>query len=483
VSAPELRKGDLEGAVLALVARDEQACEQRAAALRGAGATVHCALVQVNGLATLSAASFDAALIDVGEEPETFVAFARALREDGRTESLPVVALLSPDVTIERCAPLGLVYVVCDGSGDALLAALCRVVRERRNEVRAAAFGRTQEERLRAAIERLTVMRKEAQSVTHDAKALCAIVVGFAANLRDGIAGPLDVMQREHVARILEAAHDTSALVDRFGTVVRVQTELPSETSASAPPRAHRRTRVDLVELCRTTIQLLSGQTAVKALDMTLDASAPVPVWCDAMQIKQVVTNLLVNAIKFTPRGGRVTVAVRVVAPASATPGPGARQSAEIAVLDSGPGVPEADRQRIFERGVRLARDKDVPGTGIGLSVVREMVTANAGSISVQEAPAGGAAFVVRLPTDMRTRRDASILLVDDPGAARRIAIELQSRRDRTSVRPLDGDGACLSSALEQCNAVVVVPRGPHAGLEELFGPRPETPSSGKDHP
>lgn len=483
MNAPDTPGGELEGAVLALVGRDEHASHSRAAKLRSAGATVHSALVHVDGLATLSTTSFDAALIDVGAEPESFVAFARALREDARTESLPLVAILSPEVTIERCAALGLVYVVPDGNGDALLGRLRRLVREKRNEAQAAAFGRIQEERLRAALDRLTVMRKEAQSVTHDTKALCAIVVGFAANLRDGIAGPLDAMQLEHVARILEAAQDTNALVDRFGATVRVQTELPSETSAAAPPRAHRRTRVDLVELCRNTIQLFDGQTALKSLDVSLDAAAPVAVWCDAMQMKQVVTNLLVNAIKFTPHRGRITVVVRAVAPASATQGPGARQLAEIAVLDSGPGVPEADRERIFERGVRLARDKDVPGTGVGLSVVREMIGANGGTVSLQEAPGGGAAFVVRLPTDMRTRRDGSILLVDDALAARRIALELQSRRDRPSVRPLDPDAADLASALEHCSAVVVVPRGTQLGLEELLGMRPGSVPSGKEYP
>jgi two-component system sensor histidine kinase MprB len=124
------------------------------------------------------------------------------------------------------------------------------------------------------------------------------------------------------------------------------------------------------------------------------------------MQVKQIVTNLLVNSLKFTPMAGRVTVSVRSAAPTSATSGPAARHHAEVVVSDTGPGIPVEERERVFERGVRLARDQALPGSGIGLAVVRELATLHGGSAHVEETPGGGAAVVVRLPFDMRVRRD-----------------------------------------------------------------------------
>ena len=431
--------GPLKGAVLAIVASDEEACERRAAPLRAAGAAARCAIVQVNALATLSAPGFDAVILDVGDEPETFVALARALHEDPRTRPVPVAALAAPHVIAARLEALGAVRVVSARDDAVLVEAVADMVEEKRAEARAAEYTRALEDRLRVALERLSTLRTEAQTVTHDARVLCGIVVGVAANLRDGIAGAIDPAQREHVIHILEAAKDTTALVDRFGATVRAQTDLPADTGSIAPPghrRAHRRTLLDLVELARATVYLFRGTAEQKALVVDVEAPAPVSAWCDAMQVKQVVTNLLVNAMKFTPPGGRVTLEIRSAVPHGTTIGAGARHYAELVVRDNGPGIPEEDRLRVFERGTRLARDRNVPGSGIGLAVVREMVAAHGGTVQAHGAPGGGAEFVVRLPIDMRTRRDSSVVLIDDGDAARRILAALQSRSDSSPARP-----------------------------------------------
>jgi len=459
----------LGGAVIAVVAATEAACERVAAPLRAAGAAVTGAIIEVSALSTLSAPGFDAAVLDVGEEPERYEALASALGNDPRTRALPRFALAAPGLACERLAGLGPVQAVPQGDAAHLHRALAEVVEQRRAAAAAADQVRALEERLRIALDRLAVLRAEAQTLTHDARVLCGVVVGFAANLRDGIAGPLDSLQRGHVAQILEAANDTSALVERFGGAARAHTELPAERASAAPPgqRTARRTLVDLVELTRTTLGLFARVAEQKTIRVAFDAPEPVSLWGDAMQIKQVVTNLLVNALKFTPPGGSVSVMVRAVAPSGVAAGLAARQQAELVVCDTGPGIPAAEREHVFERGVRLSRDERVPGTGIGLSVVREIVAAHGGSARAEEAPGGGAALVVRLPVDMRSRREAAVLLVEDAAAARRIVEAVGQRKDwpREVVR---GDGA-LAGVLEALRAVVVVPKGPRALLDELL--------------
>jgi signal transduction histidine kinase len=103
--------------------------------------------------------------------------------------------------------------------------------------------------------------------------------------------------------------------------------------------------------------------------------------------MRQVVTNLLVNAAKFTPPGGRVDLVVRA-----------AESSAYLEVADTGPGVAPDEQDRIFERFFRGAAGRKAGGTGIGLTVVKELVHAHGGEIQLRSAPGKGARFVIRLP-------------------------------------------------------------------------------------
>ncbi len=109
----------------------------------------------------------------------------------------------------------------------------------------------------------------------------------------------------------------------------------------------------------------------------------------DRGKVRLILDNLLSNAIKFTPRGGTIAIHVR-----------GEREQLVLDVMDSGPGIPPEERNRIFEAFYqgKTPQGGHVKGTGIGLSVVTEFVNAHAGSIEILEAKGGGAHFRVRLP-------------------------------------------------------------------------------------
>ena len=125
----------------------------------------------------------------------------------------------------------------------------------------------------------------------------------------------------------------------------------------------------------------------VEGLAVDVSGVRPAVLWGDAESLRRAVRNLLDNARRHA--AGRIVLQV-------------SREGAEVraVVEDDGAGIPEADREQVFERFARLeeARDRDAGGTGLGLAVVREIVQAHGGTVVAEEGAAGGARLVVRLP-------------------------------------------------------------------------------------
>lgn len=117
----------------------------------------------------------------------------------------------------------------------------------------------------------------------------------------------------------------------------------------------------------------------------------------DEERLVQVLANLLDNAIKYTPEGGQITVAARRISPSRAE---APRTSIELTVTDTGIGIPEQDRPRVFERFYRVdkARSRELGGTGLGLAIVRHIVEGHGGQVWVEGNMPTGSRFVVRLP-------------------------------------------------------------------------------------
>ena len=375
----------LDGALLAIVTEGAPWAHRVADSLRDHGADVRVCAPDRDLWFVLTSERFDAvALADVKERR----GLLRALAEEPRTQKLPTVLLHA------KGAPLS---IPPPGEGERAPAALAVA------EAEGADLERILSETIAAGRQRppspsAPAPRVRNATVVHDVRILLGVVLGFAANLRDEVAGPLTASQREHARKIATAAQEASALLERL---------LEAAEGSDAPPRAPQRAQVDLAALVAAAVALFEGHAADRGVAITHLPAQPVHLWGDALQLKQVVTNLLVNAIKFTPRGGAVTVRVRLAEGAEAG-GPMARRVAELVVSDTGPGVPAEERERIFERGARLERDSNVPGSGIGLSVVRDLVLRHGGTVTAGEASSGGAEFVVHLPLDLRVRpRDA----------------------------------------------------------------------------
>jgi signal transduction histidine kinase len=149
--------------------------------------------------------------------------------------------------------------------------------------------------------------------------------------------------------------------------------------------------RVELGPALEKAASLFKSQAEDKDIALSLDLPAPAPaVMADALRLDEVLYNLIGNAIKYAPRRGSVSVSAR-----------GGEDAATIRVDDSGPGISEAERDKVFERFYRTdkSRAQDSGGRGLGLSIAQEIVMAHGGSIRVEGSALGGSSFIVTLPS------------------------------------------------------------------------------------
>ena len=202
---------------------------------------------------------------------------------------------------------------------------------------------------------------------------------------------PLAVMQAElEGLSVGLVALDQQAVVTLTGEVARLTRsveDLGMLAAADAAGLSLRRERVDLAQVgARAAARLAARFDEVKVeLAVTL---APAEVEGDPGRLEQVVVNLLSNAAKFTPAGGRVQVSVGRLG-----------RECRVVVSDTGEGIPEDEQPWVFDRFFRGAAAKGRDGSGIGLAVVAALVAAHGGSIELRSVLGSGSTFTVRLPS------------------------------------------------------------------------------------
>jgi heavy metal sensor kinase len=145
---------------------------------------------------------------------------------------------------------------------------------------------------------------------------------------------------------------------------------------------------VDVDEIVAECVRAISVVAATSDIRLTTELESGVCVSADAGLLRRLVTNLLDNAVQYTPPGGSVAVIVNHDA-----------ASATITVSDTGPGIPLPDRERVFERFVRLDPARSATsGAGLGLSIARWIAEQHGGTLTLEENADGGSLFIVRLP-------------------------------------------------------------------------------------
>jgi two-component system sensor histidine kinase KdpD len=209
--------------------------------------------------------------------------------------------------------------------------------------------------------------------VTHDVKTPLAAIMAAVTSLIDGKEFS-EPQRREHLETIKQEAERLHRVVNNLLDVARLRAGVLVPNKTSSP----------IEELLESVINRLRPLLEGRDIDLRIGEDLPeVPM--DVVQVDQVLTNLIENAIKFTPSGSSISLAVV-----------GNHEGVRVTIADRGPGIAKGDRTRIFEPFERGGSAKS--GTGLGLTIAKAVVVAHGGRMWVSESPSGGAAFTFELP-------------------------------------------------------------------------------------
>lgn len=220
--------------------------------------------------------------------------------------------------------------------------------------------------------------------VSHELRAPLVAVKEAVSIILDGITGEINDRQRDFLER-------TRKNIERLGRLIDELLRLARAESASTAMVRRRFDIVGVIEDIVASFAPLASNKQVKLI-----ASLPkktVMIWADADKIHQVLTNLIDNAIKYNKPKGRATIGLQK-----------AGDVVMITVADTGMGIPADDLPKVFDRFFRatLCAKGRVPGTGIGLSITRDIIMNHGGEITVDSRVGAGTVFTVRLPVDFR---------------------------------------------------------------------------------
>jgi signal transduction histidine kinase len=216
--------------------------------------------------------------------------------------------------------------------------------------------------------------------VTHELRTPLTVISGLAEMLDDSIYGALTPPQAERIGQIRAQAARLQQLVNDLLDLSKLESGMMRLRRAPLDPRA-------LVLAALAPLEAVAAQAGVK-LEHEVGRDLP-EVSGDGQRIEQVLTNLIANAIKFTPRDGRIIVG------AAAT-----HDALRFTVEDTGCGIPPEMRERIFDRFVQIHPRSDgwSKGTGLGLAIVKHIVELHGGGVSVESEAGHGSRFSFTLP-------------------------------------------------------------------------------------
>jgi signal transduction histidine kinase/DNA-binding response OmpR family regulator len=256
-------------------------------------------------------------------------------------------------------------------------------VRERTAELQAAkdeveAFSQTIL-RAKEELERASKFKDQFLStMSHELRTPLNAVLGFSDLLMDERYGPMNDRQHRYVNHIRNGGKHLLRLINDILDLSKIE--------AGRLQLLIENVRIDTC--FAEAIDTLNPLASQKSHTLVKHAAPDVSVRADSTRLKQILMNLLGNAIKFTPEGGKIELAASVV-----------DDSVRIDVRDSGPGIPPEEQKRIFEAFYRIGRtDQSVEGTGLGLAITQRLVELHGGKLGIESQPGSGSSFYFVLP-------------------------------------------------------------------------------------
>ena len=237
------------------------------------------------------------------------------------------------------------------------------------------------ESRLRASEGATGAKDRALATLAHDIRSPLGAIDGYCWNMEDELYGPLTEEQRKVLARIRMSGRHLLSLLDNVMDMARL----------NAGVAALQMLPIHVAEVAREAVDMLAPAAAGKLQSLTMTAGADPIIDGDAARLRQVLVNLVGNAVKFTPQSGTISVSVSEYQGAD-------RTFAEVRVTDSGPGIPLAEQAAIFEAYYRSEAAAPQPGVGLGLAISRALVEQMGGALMVESEMGRGASFTIRLP-------------------------------------------------------------------------------------
>ncbi len=221
-------------------------------------------------------------------------------------------------------------------------------------------------------------------NMSHELRTPLNAIIGFSEVLTEQMFGDVNDKQMEYLQDIHSSGEHLLSLINDVLDLSKIEAGR-MELDLSC---------FDLGLLLENSLTLVRERAQRHGLTVSLEVGDGLEEWvADARKVKQVVVNLLTNAVKFTPTGGRVTMQARRI-------GDGAAASAEVSVADTGVGIAAEDQALVFEEFRQARGDylRKAEGTGLGLSLSKRFVELHGGTLRLQSEPGRGSTFIVTLP-------------------------------------------------------------------------------------
>ncbi len=214
-------------------------------------------------------------------------------------------------------------------------------------------------------------------NMSHELRTPLNAIIGFSEVLLEGYVGPMPPKQHEYLTDIHQSGQHLLTLINQLLDLSKAEAgklDLAEES-------------IDLGELVDTCLALMRADADKGGVRVESRLEHPIPILADPLRIKQCLLNVLSNAIKFTPAGGVVLISGRIGA-----------QGLDIAVSDTGVGLPAGEIRKVFERFGQGGNARTAGGTGLGLSLTRQLMDLHGGCVSMESKVGVGTKVVLHLP-------------------------------------------------------------------------------------
>lgn len=257
---------------------------------------------------------------------------------------------------------------------------------------------RLQEELRQEMQERLTAVQgltraneRALSTLAHDLRSPLNAIEAYTELLEMEVLGPVVDRQREALGRIRMSGRHLLAVLENV-------MELAQLTAATVRAQTH---SVPAAAVVQEAVEMVQHSASAKGQSLEVEPAARLVVRADPDRLRQALVNLLGNAIKYTPPEGRIRLGTSVVEREGVA-------WAALSVSDTGPGIPEDQRETIFQPYTRLSGADAEPGSGLGLAICRELVRHLEGRIEVESRTGEGSTFTVLLPLTEADTRESS---------------------------------------------------------------------------